>query len=155
MPGRRSLLRSQSGRPFLCESNRTAGRRRHRCSGAVAGVRGPRGDGLPAPPTARTVKRRRATPATAKHRTRATAPDGARAPAPANPVAVAVLRFLLLSGWREREALTLRWDAVDLGRGVATLADTKTGRSVRELGAPALAVVDAMRAHRKRSTWTW
>ena len=60
-----------------------------------------------------------------------------------------MLRFLLLSGWREREALTLRWDAVDLGRGVATLADTKTGRSVRELGAPALAVVDAMRAHRQ------
>ena len=106
-------------------------------------------DGLPAPLTARTAKRRRATPATAKHRSRATAPDGARAPAPANPVAVAVLRFLLLSGWREREALTLRWDAVDLGRGVATLADTKTGRSVRELGAPALAVVDAMRAHRQ------
>ncbi|GJG87443.1 hypothetical protein tb265_26240 [Gemmatimonadetes bacterium T265] len=105
--------------------------------------------GLPAPPTARTTKRRRATPATAKHRTKATAADGARAPAPANPVAIAVLRFLLLSGWREREALTLRWDAVDLGRGVATLADTKTGRSVRELGAPALAVVDAMRAHRQ------
>ncbi|HEY0779360.1 MAG TPA: site-specific integrase, partial [Gemmatirosa sp.] len=91
--------------------------------------------------------RRKATATTAKHRTKDTAPDGARAITPANPVAVAVLRFLLLSGWREREALTLRWDAVDLGRGVATLADTKTGRSVRELGAPALAVVNAMRPH--------
>lgn len=102
--------------------------------------------GLPLPPAR---QRRRATPATAKHRTKATAPDGTRAPTPSNPVGVAVLRFLLLSGWREREALTLRWDAVDVARGVVTLADTKTGRSVRELGAPARAVVEAMRAHRQ------
>jgi len=86
-----------------------------------------------------------------RDRTAAAAAQGA--PAPSNPVGVAVLRFLMLSGWREREALTLRWEAVDVGRGGATgavtLADTKTGRSVRELGAPARAVVDAMRAHRQ------
>jgi integrase len=31
-------------------------------------------------------------------------------------VAVSAIRFLLLSGWREREALTLRWADVDLER---------------------------------------
>jgi integrase len=68
---------------------------------------------------------------------------------PLNPVGVAALRFLLLSGWREGEALTLGWDHVDFGRGVATLPDTKVGRSVRQLGAPALAVLDSMRAYRQ------
>lgn len=62
---------------------------------------------------------------------------------PANPVAVAVLRFLALSGWREGEALTLRRDAIDLERGVAVLADTKTGRSVRPLGKAALDLLTA------------
>ena len=103
-------------------------------------------EGLPVPPTR---QRRRATPATAKHRTKDSAPDGARPPAPCNPAGVGVLRFLLLTGWREREALTLEWTHVETTRGVATLPDTKTGRSVRELGAPALAVLDAMRAYRQ------
>ncbi len=49
------------------------------------------------------------------------------------PPAIAATRFLLLTGWRMGEALTLRWDALDLGRRSATLADTKTGRSVRPL----------------------
>jgi hypothetical protein len=56
------------------------------------------------------------------------------------------------AGWREREALTLEWAHVDFGRGVATLPDTKTGRSVRELGTPALAVLDAMRAYQQAGT---
>ncbi len=56
---------------------------------------------------------------------------------PANPVAVSALRFLMLTGWREREALTLRWSDVDLARGFATLMDTKSRKSVRSLGAPA------------------
>ncbi len=60
-----------------------------------------------------------------------------RAAQPANPFAIAAIRFLLLTGWREREALTLRWSELDLGRGTATLADTKTGRSIRVIGAPA------------------
>ena len=103
-------------------------------------------EGLPVPPRR---QRRRATATTAKHRTRDTQADGARPPAPCNPVGTAVLRFLLLTGWREREALTLEWAHVDGDRGIATLPDTKTGRSVRELGAPALAVLRAMRAYRQ------
>jgi integrase len=58
---------------------------------------------------------------------------------------LALFRFLALSGWRESEGRTLAWAEVDEGRGVATLADTKTGRSVRPLGAAALAVLAAVR----------
>ncbi|MGK2962981.1 MAG: tyrosine-type recombinase/integrase [Gemmatimonadaceae bacterium] len=56
---------------------------------------------------------------------------------PANPFAVAAIRFLLLTGWREQEALKLRWTDLNLERGTATLPDTKTGRSQRVIGAPA------------------
>lgn len=62
---------------------------------------------------------------------------------PANPTAVSVLRFLMFTGWRESEALTLRWSEVDLGRGFATLMDTKSGKSVRVLSAPARELVAA------------
>ena len=49
------------------------------------------------------------------------------------PPAIAAARFLVLTGWRRGEALGLRWDEVDLVRRTATLADTKTGRSIRPL----------------------
>lgn len=49
------------------------------------------------------------------------------------PAAVAVVRFLALTGWRSGEALALRWSEVDLARRTATLSDTKTGRSMRPL----------------------
>lgn len=62
---------------------------------------------------------------------------------PANPVAVAALRFLSLSGWREQEALTLQWDFVNLSAGTATLPDTKTGKSIRAIPAPALELLAA------------
>jgi integrase len=49
------------------------------------------------------------------------------------PPAIAIARFLAVSGWRSGEALMLRWDEIDLARRTATLGDTKTGRSVRPL----------------------
>jgi integrase len=49
------------------------------------------------------------------------------------PPAVAAARFLALTGWRSGEALGLRWPEIDLARRTATLADTKTGRSIRPL----------------------
>ena len=49
------------------------------------------------------------------------------------PAAVAAVRFLALTGWRSGEALTLRWEHVDLAARTARLPDTKTGASVRPL----------------------
>lgn len=92
--------------------------------------------GLPPAPNRR---KRPATGKTAKHRTKS-----AGTPTPANPFAVSAIRFLLLSGFREKEALTLRWEYLDLERKVALLPDTKTGRSVRRLGGAAVLLLDSL-----------
>lgn len=83
--------------------------------------------------------RKRATAKTAKHRTKKFGKLE-----PANPFAVAAVRFLLLTGWRLREALTLRWSDVDLEAQRAVLSDTKTGRSVRLIGAPAVELLSTL-----------
>ncbi|MBK7832776.1 MAG: site-specific integrase [Gemmatimonadetes bacterium] len=57
------------------------------------------------------------------------------------PAAVDALRFLSLSGFRESEALTLRWSAIDFDREAVTLEESKTGRSMRPLGSAAVAVL--------------
>jgi integrase len=49
------------------------------------------------------------------------------------PPAVACFRFLMLTGWRVGEALSLRWRDADLVRRTAILPDTKSGRSMRPL----------------------
>jgi integrase len=49
------------------------------------------------------------------------------------PAAVAVARFLALTGWRRSEPLVLRWNDIDLDRRTVTLPDTKSGRSIRPL----------------------
>jgi len=43
----------------------------------------------------------------------------------------------------------LRWSDLDHARGIATLSDTKTGRSNRHLSTHALQVVESMRAYRQ------
>lgn len=50
----------------------------------------------------------------------------------------AAIRFLLLSGWRKNEALSLRWDAIDWAREQVSLVDSKTGPCVRQLSGKAL-----------------
>ena len=60
--------------------------------------------------------------------------------------AIAMTRFLLLTGWRMGEALALQWGEADLARRTATLGDTKTGRSVRPLSRGACDVLRAMPA---------
>jgi integrase len=49
------------------------------------------------------------------------------------PAAVAAARFIGLTGFRRGEALSLKWSEIDLTRRTATLADTKTGKSIRPL----------------------
>lgn len=92
--------------------------------------------GLPAAPNRR---RERKTGPTAKHRS-----ASADRVVPANPFAIAAIRFLILTGWREREALDLRWAEIDTARGIATLPDTKTDRSIRQLGASALGLLSSL-----------
>lgn len=58
--------------------------------------------------------------------------------------AVAAIRLLILTGLRLREVLHLRWDDVDFERGVALLADTKTGRRYAVLTAPALVILKGL-----------
>jgi integrase len=60
------------------------------------------------------------------------------------PWAIGLVRFLALTGWRSGEALELRWSELDLSRRTATLADTKTGRSMRPLSRPACEVLNKL-----------
>lgn len=60
------------------------------------------------------------------------------------PPAIAAVRFLALTGWRLGEVVGLRWAEIDFARRTATLADSKTGRSVRPLSRAACDVLAAM-----------
>jgi integrase len=93
-------------------------------------------DGLPAAPG---YRRSPKSPKTAKHRTRK-----ADVPIKANPFSIAAIRLLILTGCREGEILSLRWDAVDFERGYLRLADTKTGRSVRPLSLSAAELLETL-----------
>jgi integrase len=53
----------------------------------------------------------------------------------------AALRLLMLTGARLREILHLRWDEVDLERGLLLLPDSKTGKKTIVLNAPAMVVL--------------
>jgi integrase len=59
----------------------------------------------------------------------------------ANTMAVNIARLWALTGCRRDEIAALRWSEVDLARGLLTFADTKTGKSVRPLGAAACALL--------------
>ena len=57
------------------------------------------------------------------------------------PFAAAAIQLLLFTGCRLREILHLKWEQVDLERGLLFLPDSKTGRKTIILNAPALAVL--------------
>ncbi len=61
-----------------------------------------------------------------------------------NPHTIGALRFLTLTGWRRQEVFSLKWDAVDLERGIATLMRTKTGKSQRILSKAAVKVLKSL-----------
>lgn len=58
---------------------------------------------------------------------------------------VAALRLLLFTGARLSEILHLRWEHVDMERGLLLLPDSKTGRKAITLNAPALAVLRSLK----------
>jgi integrase len=57
------------------------------------------------------------------------------------PHAAAALRLLIFTGARLREILNLKWDHVDLQRGLLFLPDSKTGKKTIVLGGAALAIL--------------
>jgi integrase len=57
---------------------------------------------------------------------------------------IAALRLLLFTGARLREILNLRWENVDLERGMLFLPESKTGRKTIVLSAPAIAVIESL-----------
>jgi integrase len=57
------------------------------------------------------------------------------------PFPAAALRLLLFTGCRLREILHLKWEQVDIERGLLFLPDSKTGRKTVVLNAPALALL--------------
>ncbi len=61
-----------------------------------------------------------------------------------NPLAIAGIRLLMLTGCRKSEVLTLQWEHVDMERGCLRLPDSKTGEKVVPLGAPALELLDTL-----------
>jgi integrase len=56
----------------------------------------------------------------------------------------AAVRLLLFSGCRLREILNLKWEYVDLERGVLFLPDSKSGRKTVILNAPAMSVLNGL-----------
>jgi len=55
--------------------------------------------------------------------------------------AAAALRLLIFTGARLREILHLKWEHVDLERGLLLLPDSKTGKKTIVLNAPAMAIL--------------
>src|SRR5262249_13732715 len=76
-----------------------------------------------------------------------TKPKAKHAPKQANrrtligPYPAAAIRLLILTGARLREILHLRWEYVDIDRGLLLLPDSKTGKKAIVLNAPALDVL--------------
>lgn len=62
----------------------------------------------------------------------------------ANPKGVAIGRLWALTGCRRDEIAGLKWSEVDFDRRLLVLDDTKTGKSVRPLGAAALVLLQTI-----------
>jgi integrase len=54
------------------------------------------------------------------------------------------IRLLALTGCRRNEILGLRWEEVDFQRGLLIFADSKTGKSIRPLGAAAMLILNGI-----------
>ena len=62
----------------------------------------------------------------------------------ASAFAIAAIRFMLLSGCRSGEALTLQWQWIDFEHNLAKLPDSKTGQKILLLGSGAMALLETL-----------
>ena len=69
------------------------------------------------------------------------------------PAAVAALRLIALTGLRREEACGLKWAEIDEGGHCLRLSATKTGKSVRPIGTPVLALLKTL--PQPSSTWVF
>ena len=69
-----------------------------------------------------------------------------------HPASVAAIRVAALTGLRIGEVLGIQWQHIDFETGRLTLPETKTGRRVHDLPAPALAVLAELPQF---STWAF
>jgi integrase len=72
---------------------------------------------------------------------------------PLQPAACAALRLIALTGLRREEAVRLRWSEIDEAGSCLRLTATKTGRSTRPLGKPALALLRSL--SRRHDEWAF
>ncbi len=61
-----------------------------------------------------------------------------------NVKALNIARLWVLTGCRRQEIAELKWSEIDFDRGLLTLADSKTGRSIRPLANAALALLKSI-----------
>ncbi|HEX9323012.1 MAG TPA: integrase family protein [Xanthobacteraceae bacterium] len=71
------------------------------------------------------------------------------------PAAAAALRLIALTGWRREEACGLRWSEIDGAGHCVRLEGTKTGRSMRALGADALALLRTLSETMSSRAWVF
>lgn len=68
-------------------------------------------------------------------------PDGKAMMVRANPEAVRAIRLMILTGMRTGEVRAMRWEHLDLEKGVINLPDSKTGKKVVQLPPAAIQVI--------------
>ena len=71
-----------------------------------------------------------------------------------NPTAIAAIRFMLMSGFRRNEALSIRPHSI-LASGGVDLRDTKSGPQIRPIGKAAMSVLTAQSASFTNGTWVF
>jgi len=71
------------------------------------------------------------------------------------PASADCFRLLMLTGCRKEEIASLRWEYIDLERGLLNLPDSKTGAKVVVLALPAVEMLAALRARRTEAPWVF
>jgi integrase len=72
-----------------------------------------------------------------------------------SPAATNAVRLIALTGVRREEACGLRWSEIDVAGHCVRLGDTKTGRSMRPVGVPALALLAKLARSKSSDTWVF